>query len=54
VNKLKIRQETEIDTVKEASKRGAKEDILHVSLYDEGHDLRQGANPNQKQKIDDI
>ncbi len=46
------RFDTELDVVKEASKRGAKEDILHVSQLDEGYDLRYGNNNNVKQKLD--
>ena len=45
--------ETEVNTVKRASQLGVKEDILHVSLLDEGHDLRYAPNINQKQKVDD-
>jgi len=45
--------ETEANVVKEASQKGVKEDILHVSLFDEGHDLRYAPNINQKQKVDD-
>ncbi|MFC4323483.1 hypothetical protein [Litchfieldia salsa] len=47
------KRSTELDEVKAASKRGAKEDILHVSLFDEGYDLRYGNNNNLKQKIDE-
>ena len=44
----------EIDEVKEASKKGADEDILHVSKFDEGYDLRNGLiHRPGKQKIDD-
>ena len=40
--------------IREASKRGAVEDIIHVSSIDEGYDLRV-ANPfgsNLKQELD--
>ncbi|WP_077211714.1 hypothetical protein [Bacillus dakarensis] len=40
--------------IREASKRGAVEDIIHVSSIDEGYDLR-AANPfgaNLKQELD--
>jgi hypothetical protein len=47
------RHDTEVDEVKAASKRGAKEDIMYVSLFDEGYDLRYGNNNNLKQKIDE-
>ena len=50
---MKAQRETEVDSVKEASQKGVKEDILHVSLLDEGYDLRYAPNINQKQKIDD-
>ena len=51
---MKRINDIEIDEVKEASKKGADEDILHVSKFDEGYDLRNGLiNEPGKQKIDD-
>jgi len=40
--------------IREASKRGAVEDIIHVSLIDEGYDLRVSKpyGENLKQELD--
>jgi hypothetical protein len=38
--------------IKKASKKGANEDIIHVSKNDDGYDLREAGNVGVRQAID--
>ncbi|EZP75454.1 hypothetical protein H839_15177 [Parageobacillus genomosp. 1] len=39
--------------IKQASKKGANEDIIHVSKNDDGYDLRDAAEIGKKQPFDE-
>jgi hypothetical protein len=49
-----LKKKSSLDDVRDASIVGAREDIIHVSEYEEGYDLRLGDSfKGTKQKIDE-